>query len=180
MWRPVATLAPVLASTLALCLAGAPALAQDKGGAYGGAQIGSLSADTSGAAAIDGDDFIYGLHFGYDVDLGAAVVGGEIDFDFGDIELGGGAEEIDSVTRLKLRAGTNLGQTLVYGTAGLARADSTLGTDNGAFLGAGVGFDTGTGWVIGGEVLYHEFDDFENTGIDIEATTFTARASFRF
>lgn len=172
MWKPVATAAVVLAAT--------PAFAQDKGGAYGGLQIGNLSADTSGAASIDGDDFIYGLHLGYDIDLGTAIVGGEIDMDFGDIELGGGAEEIDSVTRLKLRAGTNFGQTLVYGTAGLARADASLGTDNGAFLGAGVGFDTGTGWVIGGEVLYHEFDDFENTGIDIEATTITARASFRF
>ncbi|MEM9474178.1 MAG: outer membrane beta-barrel protein [Pseudomonadota bacterium] len=172
MWKPVVLAAVAAAAT--------PAFAQDKGGPYAGLQLGYLSADTSGAASIDGDDFILGGHVGYDVDLGTAVVGGELDIDFGDIELGDGAESIDSVTRLKLRAGTNVGDTLIYGTAGLAWADASLGTDNGAFIGAGVGFDTGTGWIIGGELLYHEFDDFEDTGIDIEATTLTARASFRF
>ncbi|MEL6643717.1 MAG: outer membrane beta-barrel protein [Pseudomonadota bacterium] len=172
MWKPGLFVLALTAAT--------PAVAQEKGAVYGGLQLGQLSTDTSGAASIDGDDLIYGLHVGYDLDLGLAVVGGELDVDFGDIELGGGAETIDSVTRFKLRAGRNVGDALIYGTAGLARADASLGTDNGTFLGAGVGFDTGTGWVLGGELLIHDFDDFENTGIDIEATTFTARASFRF
>jgi hypothetical protein len=33
---------------------------------------------------------------------------------------------------------------------------------------------------VGAEALYHEFDSFNNSGTDIDATTVQARALFRF
>lgn len=33
---------------------------------------------------------------------------------------------------------------------------------------------------LGGEVLYHEFDNINNTPVDVDATTVQARATFRF
>jgi hypothetical protein len=33
---------------------------------------------------------------------------------------------------------------------------------------------------LGGEVLYHEFDNFSGTGADVDATTVQVRGTFRF
>jgi outer membrane immunogenic protein len=33
---------------------------------------------------------------------------------------------------------------------------------------------------LGGEVLYHEFDNFKDSGVDVDATTFQIRANYRF
>ena len=156
-----------------------PALSQDWDGPYGGLQLGYLWADTSGAATTDGDDVIAGAHLGYNFDIGSFVLGGEPDFDTADVDLDGAAT-IDGVARLKFRGGADLGVALAYGTFGFAEADTSLGDDDGWFIGAGYGLDIGGGWVFGGELLYHEFDDINGSGVDAEATTLSLRATFNF
>lgn len=146
-------------------------------GFYGGLQLGRLDVDGTGAA--DGDDLSYGVHAGYDYDFGRFVLGGEVDYDFADVDLGGAAT-VDSVARLKLRAGYDLGRTLVYATAGMARVDTTIGADNGEFAGLGVAYQFNERIIVGGEVLTHSFDDIGGSGVDADATSISIRSSFRF
>lgn len=147
-------------------------------GAYGGLQLGYGKAKATGG--LEGDSVIGGLTFGYDYDFGQFVVGAGLDYDITDIDLGG-ATTIENVARLKLRAGYDLGQSLVYVSAGGARADtSTLGNDTGWFAGAGYEYRLTESLSLGGEVLYHEFDDFNGSGVDGDATTVQVRALFRF
>ncbi len=170
----------ITASALIAALA-APAAAQNFDGAYVGAQLGYLEANTSGGATLDGDGLIGGLHAGYNANLGSFIIGGELDFDAADIDLGGGAATIDTVWRAKARAGGEISPgTLLYGTTGLAFINSSVGDDSGFFVGAGAAQEMAGGWILGGEVLYHDFDNIDGSGINAEATTFTVRASFAF
>ena len=149
----------------------------DWSGFYGGIQLGRLDVDGTGAA--DGDDTTFGLHAGYDYDFGQFTFGGEIDTDFGDVDLGGAAT-VDNVTRLKLRAGYDLGRTLIYATGGAARVDTSLGGETGEFLGLGVAYQITDQFVLGGELLEHRFDDIAGSGVDADATSLNVRGSFRF
>lgn len=150
-------------------------------GGYVGGQIGYGDAS---AGAVDGDGAIYGVRGGYDWDLGQWVVGVGLDWDKTDIDLGTAGDSLDSIARLKLRAGYDLGQTLVYATGGAARAKADLGgvsqSDNGWFAGLGAEYALAGGWTIGGEVLHNQFDDFANTGTDVDATTAALTVGFRF
>lgn len=146
-------------------------------GFYGGLQLGQLDVDGTGAA--DGDDISYGLHAGYDYDFGRFVLGGELEYDFADLDLAGAAT-VDSVLRLKVRGGYDLGRTLVYATAGMARVDTSLGSENGEFAGLGLAYQLTDQFVVGGEVLAHKFDDINGSGVDADATSINLRGSFRF
>ncbi len=146
-------------------------------GFYGGLNLGYGDVDGTGAA--DGDDTTYGIHAGYDYDFGRYVIGGELEYDKADIDLNGAANT-DSVTRLKLRGGYDLGRTLVYATGGVAQLDSSIGKDTGEFLGIGVAYQVTDRFVVGGELLEHRFDDIGGSGVDADATTFNLRGSFRF
>jgi opacity protein-like surface antigen len=101
-----------------------------------------------------------------------------------EIDLGAADDSLDDVARLKLMGGAELGRSLVYGTAGIARASASVGTatlsDNGWFIGAGLDYAVTDRLVVGGELLQHQFDDFDGSGVDIEATTLKAKVSFRF
>jgi outer membrane immunogenic protein len=168
---------------LALCVlmsvgAGAPALGNDWTGAYGGFQFGVLDGEASGAGGGSETAGIAGFHAGYGVELGGFVVGGEVDVDLGEISLGDVA--LDNVARLKLRAGSEVGRSFVYGTAGVARADTSLGVGTGGFAGIGAGWRLGARTTIGGEVLYQQFDDIDGSGVDVDGTTATARVTFSF
>lgn len=155
----------------------------DWSGAYGGAQLGYGDVDSNGAGA-DGYGWLGGVHAGYRWDLGGTVLGVEGDYDAADLELGGGTGSLDSIARLKLSAGADLGSTLVYGTAGGAWADGNLagveGSGDGYFYGLGVTRALNDSWSVGAEVLQHTFDDFDGSGTDLDATTLTARASYNF
>jgi hypothetical protein len=148
-------------------------------GGYIGGQLGY--ADIGGG--VDGHGEGAGLHAGYNWDFGGWVLGTEIDHDFANIDLGGD-DEIDGITRLKLRAGADLGRTLVYATAGAAHATATVGgadlSDDGWFGGVGMAYQMNDRWTLGGEILNHEFDDFDNTGVDVNGVSATVRASFNF
>lgn len=146
-------------------------------GAYGGLNLGYGDVDATGD--LDGDDVTYGVHFGYDYDFGDYVLGAEIEYDDADIDLGSGVNT-ESVTRLKMRAGYDLGRTLVYGTAGAAYLESSVGDQTGAFIGVGAAYQATDSITVGAELLGHRFIDIGDTDVDADATTFNLRASYRF
>ena len=90
-----------------------------------GAQLGYGDVSTN-AAGVGGDDALLGLRAYYDYDFGNFILGGGIQYDYADIDLGGGITA-DSVGRLGLRAGVDLGQNWLYGTAGFAQAQTSGG-----------------------------------------------------
>lgn len=153
------------------------AVGTDWTGFYGGLNLGYADVDGSGAA--DGDDTTYGLHLGYDYDFGNFVLGGEFEYDDASVDLNGAAET-DSVMRLKLRGGYDLGRTLLYATAGAAKLETSIGDDTGEFFGVGVAYQVTDRFTVGGELLEHRFDDIGGSGVDADATTFNLRASLRF
>tara|TARA_R110002072_G_scaffold302139_1_gene484128 strand:+ start:3219 stop:3818 length:600 start_codon:yes stop_codon:yes gene_type:complete len=180
-----AAMAGSLSDTVAEAPVYAPAPAPvntggDWTGFYTGLQLGYADAD-SATGALDGNDTSYGFHAGYDYDFGQFVLGGELDYDKTNISLGGGAASIDSVARAKIRGGYDLGRTLVYATAGAARADTSVGNETGPFFGLGVAYQITDRYLIGAEVLEHRFNDVGGVaGNDIDATTLNIRGTFRF
>lgn len=182
------TAAPVLAGSLdepvmteqPMVQAAPIVVTGDWTGGYVGGQLGYANVDVDGT---DGDGPFGGLHAGYQSDMGTWVVGGEVDYDFADIELDGGGT-IDNIARLKLRGGYDMGNTLFYATAGAAYAEADVGGSNFSDWGwlAGIGLDVKLSQAVsvGGELLYHQFDDFDDTGLDVDATTIAARVSYHF
>jgi outer membrane immunogenic protein len=155
----------------------------DWGGAYVGAQLGYADVDSNGAG-LDGDGAIGGVHGGYRYDFGQAVIGAELDYDLANVDLETDDSSLDNVARLKLMAGADLGRTLIYGTVGAAYAEATVAgdelSDDGYFAGIGANYAFSDRWTVGGELLTHKFDDFDDSGVDLDATTATLRASFNF
>lgn len=148
-------------------------------GFYGGAQLGYADVDTNVAGSDDG--VIGGLTAGYDYDFGTFVLGGGLDYDFADIGVANNAATLENVFRAKVRGGYKLGDGLLYATGGYAQADTdTLGSDDGYFIGAGYEHMITQNFSMGGELLYHEFDDYNSTAVDVEATTLQVRGTFRF
>jgi opacity protein-like surface antigen len=146
-------------------------------GAYGGLSFGNLSADADGG--LDDSEGVYGVYGGYDYDFGQFVIGGELDYQTGeDIQLGG--IEVDDILRAKVRGGYDLGRTLVYGTLGAAQLNTNIGDDTGLVGGLGVEYKVTEQFTVGGEYLAHRFDDFDDTGVDVDADTVSIRGSFRF
>ncbi|KPQ20777.1 MAG: Opacity protein [Rhodobacteraceae bacterium HLUCCA24] len=150
-------------------------------GFYGGAQLGYGDVSTSGAADLDGDGAIGGVTLGYDYDFGNYVLGGAFDYDFADIDVNG-ATTLESVARVKVRGGPKIGTNgLLYAAAGGAQAEAEgFDSDTGWFLGAGYEQMVTDRFSVGVEALYHEFDDFDDSGIDVQATTVQLRGTFRF
>ena len=188
------TTAPVLAGGLnepvmsppgaapIIIAAPAPVRSADWTGFYAGAQLGygQLKSD-----AIDEDpqDLLYGVHAGYLYDLGNIVVGAELDYDMTEIGFAAPAVDLDSVARFKLRAGYDAGAFQPYLTAGVAQASvsgALDGTTDGQFAGLGLDYQLSDSFRVGGEVLAHQFDNLVDSGVDVEATTLTLRASYNF
>ena len=161
----------------------APVATLDWTGMYAGVQLGHISVDSDGAG-LDGSDLVAGVHGGYRWDFGGFVAGAELDYDLTSLDLETEGDTLDSVARLKLQGGAEFGNSLIYATTGLARADATVGglemSDNGYFLGAGLDMAITDRWTLGGEILQHRFSDFDGSGIDLDATTIKARVALRF
>lgn len=153
-------------------------MGNDWTGGYAGLQLGYADVSTN-LAGVGGDDVIGGFTAGYDWDFGNFVLGAGLDADIADVAVSP-TLTLDRVYRLKVRGGYDLGNGLLYATAGGAGADvDGLGYDTGYFIGAGYEHMVTDTISLGGEVLYHEFDNFQDTA-DIEATTFQVRANYRF
>ena len=150
-------------------------------GGYGGV---ALSYGDVSVGATDGNGALAGIRAGYDWDFGKFVVGGGLDYDWSNVELDNGVDTIDNVARLRLRAGADMGPALLYATAGLARAEATVGgaslSDNGYFGGIGADYKIRDNLTIGGEILMHRFDNFANSGADVDATTAGINVGLRF
>lgn len=152
-------------------------------GGYVGAQLGFGDSSSAGSA-LDGSGAIGGLHAGYRFDYGQFVLGAETSYDKANIDLGAGADSIDSVGRVGLTAGYDMGPALVYASGGLARASATVGgaglSDNGYYLGLGADYALTSQWTVGADIKAHHFNDFAGSGATIDATTAQARISYRF
>jgi outer membrane immunogenic protein len=156
----------------------------DWGGAYVGAQLGYGDVDSNGAG-LDGTGAIGGVHAGYLFDYGKFVAGVELNYDVTNIDLGTAPDDtLDSVARLKLIGGADLGRTLLYGTVGAAHAEATVGgadlNGNGYFAGVGAQYALSDQWSVGGEYLFHKFKDFDTTTVDLDVQTLQAKVSFSF
>jgi opacity protein-like surface antigen len=182
------TAAPALAGGTAqpdpapVTVAPAPAApAADWTGPSVGAQLGYGDVSTSGPA-LSGDDVLLGLRAYYDYDFGDFVLGGGLQYDATDLDIGG-ATTLESVTRIGGRAGADLGRSMLYGTAGWAQARTSatgIGDSDGWFAGVGYEMFVTDAVTVGTEVLYHEFDDFDLAGLEAEATTAAISVNFRF
>ena len=188
---------PVVAAPLVT-----PAPDLDWSGFYAGGQLGWAWARGEGTNTFEGvdldaDGVIGGVTTGYRHDLGNWVLGGELQYDwadteFSDVEIGDTPIDLDDegglndIWRVKGIAGYDLGRTLVYGSAGLAGASVEIGDDGydstGWLVGAGVDYMLTDRFTVGGEVMYHDFDEFGDDGenFDLDATTLQAKATFRF
>jgi len=163
----------------------APVVAAAPNGDWSGPWIGGqIGYGDASAGALDGDGAIYGVRAGYDWDFGQWVLGAGLDWDKTDIDLGTAGDNLDSIARLGVRAGYDLGRTLVYVRGGVARAEADIGgvghDDTGWFAGVGAEYAINDRWSVGGEVLQNQFDDFDNTGTDLDATTAAVTVGFRF
>ncbi len=166
-----------------------PVPKSDWGGPYIGAQIGRADMELDDTDdPIQTEGATYGVHAGYLFDLGAVVLGAEIDYD-----LTGISEEstdpdadleIDHIARAKVRLGYDAGNLLPYVTGGIAQLRLTSfgeeQTDNGTFFGGGLEYRLQPNMRVGAEVLQHQFKEFDDSIIDIDATTVSVRASFQF
>lgn len=154
----------------------------DWGGFYTGVHLGYGEPDAS--AGNDGSGETYGLQAGYRWDLGNTVLGVEGEWSKSGAELTLPGDELDSVARLKLQAGYDLGKTLVYATAGASHAKATIGgadlSDNGWFVGAGVDYALTEQWTVGGEIIADKFDNFDGSGVDLDNTSAALRVNFKF
>ncbi|URF46998.1 outer membrane protein [Dinoroseobacter shibae] len=181
---------PEPAPVAPVMVAPVPAPAPFWAGGYIGAQLGYAYGDFDIDAAIDGDDnddgFIGGLTAGYLFDVGSGwYVGPEVQYDWADLEItedGGDTASFDEIARLKLIVGREIGNGLLYGTAGIAYGsldsagdvfDGIDGSDTNWLLGLGYDYRVGDNWTVGGEYMYHSFDD-------VDLNTLHIKAAYRF
>ncbi len=148
-----------------------------------GVQLGYADVSASdGVTDFDGDGALLGLRGYYDYDFGNFIVGGGLQYDGTNIELGGA--DVDSITRVGLRGGVDLGESWVYGTGGWANVQLSGGgaedDSDGWFAGVGYERFITDNMTVGAEVLYHEFDEFDAAGVEADATSAAVSVNFRF
>ncbi len=133
-----------------------------------------------GSSNATGDDELYGAFVGYDANLGAGVIGGELVFRDSDLTASNGTVLNDTI-QLKARYGQEIGGGLLYGTIGLARASaSTGGTDNGYLVGVGYEYGLTEQVFLGGELQYSEFQNVGATNADVGSTSIAVRLGYKF
>lgn len=118
---------------------------EDWTGFYAGAQLGG----SGGAISIDGisEDisvdagWSYGLHAGYNANLANnMVVGAELSYDRAQNSLEGVVDVDVDTTRLKFKAGSSGGETLLYGVLGVVNGAANYGALDEAENGVTFGF----------------------------------------
>jgi len=152
-----------------------PVSSGDWSGFLLGASIGRHEARTSSMTGRD--NAVPGLHLGYDLDFGQLVLGGEVEVERAQMQVG--SVEIQDMQRIKLRAGYDFGQVLGYMTVGGVRAESGQNQDIGAVVGVGLSYSLNQNLQLGGELLYQDIDGL-NPGGFMRSNSLSLRASFRF
>ncbi len=170
---------------------------QDWTGAYIGVQIEGFDRFDSFQFdnAVDGYEGTFsGLFAGYRFDLGDIVIGAEVDYVTGSLDrtfvapgviiIGPGDIDVE-ITRIGGEIGYDLGDILIYGTAGTAQLQLTNFAasfeGSGMFYGFGVDYRVSDRVMVGAEVLQNTFDDFEVApGLEYEVTTFGLNVAFTF
>ncbi len=156
----------------------APLPVIDWSGPYAGLQAGWADAD----AEDDDDDWFIGAHAGYDHDFGGFILGGELAYDW--LDMDAGDTELDHLVRATLKGGYAFTeQTMAYVKGGAAWLD---GEDSGNSSESEFGWVAGAGvehrfteTVSGGvEYLWHDVNNFGDD--DVELQTLAARLTFRF
>ena len=146
-----------------------------------GLQLGYGDVSTTGPV-LEGDDVLFGLRAYYDYDFGDFILGGGLQYDTTDLDIGG-VTTLDAVTRVGVRGGFDLTDDWVYGTAGWARAETSgggVGDSDGWFAGLGYEMLVTDTISVGAELLYHTFDSFDLVGLEADATTAAVSVNFRF
>ena len=84
------------------------------------------------------------------------------------------------ITRLKLKAGYDMGPALAYATVGIADMYiSGFQYETGTVLGLGVAWQAAPNFITGLELLRHQFDS-QRGATTIEAKTVNLRVSYKF
>ncbi|SPJ25003.1 outer membrane protein [Palleronia abyssalis] len=189
-------------------------------GPYAGISLGfgDVDAEVFEPLDLDAGGALGGVFAGYQYDFGSFVLGAELDgnianldvdlddlsdlaSDLGEDDLADAIDDVDigvdSLHRVKFRAGFDAGRALVYGVAGAAYANLNVDADFadvdedfddwGYVLGAGTEVRMTDSVTLGAEVLYHKFDDLidgddlgTDDGLEAEIVTFQARVAYRF
>ncbi|MEN0088022.1 MAG: outer membrane beta-barrel protein [Pseudomonadota bacterium] len=151
-----------------------------QGGYIGASAGGAIFNPTPGFETELG--FVGGAFAGYNIQNGDVVFAPEIDIDYS--ATSSGALDLNYVTRLKGKLGYAFDRTLVSVIAGGAYAGADAGAGNlndfGWLAGASVDYAITDNVFAGAEYLYHSFDDFDSTGIDVDVQTIKARVGFKF
>ena len=160
-----------VACTAAVAVLPQLAAAQDMSGVYGGLMYGR----EIGNDAPKSQDNAFGGFAGYNFDMGGAVVGAE--FSYNAVQ----DADLERAMHLKGRAGMPIGDGLLYGTVGFARADVEAGgTAKGAVYGIGYDYNISENFIVGAEYLRSQYRDVGAADEDIKSNTVTLRAGFRF
>ncbi|PRY95340.1 outer membrane protein with beta-barrel domain [Hasllibacter halocynthiae] len=132
-----------------------------------------------------------GLRAGYDLRFENVVVGAMAAYDRSATDFGG-AGELEAIARAGLRLGLARDRNLFYLAGGWARAytegsdgdepadDTPFGDSDGYFAGLGYERLMENGFSVGGEILYHEFDEFRATDVEVDVVTAQITVAYRF
>jgi opacity protein-like surface antigen len=170
---PVVDAAPITVSPVVMD-------ASDWTGFYAGLQYGQGTA----TASFEGDDAdtdfdAYGVHGGYNRDFGKYVLGGELDYNRLDLDDDAGEADL---TRLRARAGYDMGRFLPYVTLGAAHisTDEDYGdlSETTVTYGIGADFKVTEKFTVGAEYTKQDFDDIDDLNLDTDMVQ--VRASYRF
>ncbi|MCA0996808.1 outer membrane protein [Alloyangia pacifica] len=159
-------------------------MTRDWTGGSVGIQLGYGAFDTSDADDDYEETGAYGLKAYYDYDMGSWVVGGGVQYDWIGAEFGQ-AGELTGILRIGARAGYDAGNTMIYGTGGYARASHDggsldVGDSDGYFIGFGSETFVSDTWTIGAELVYSEFDDFDESDLSLDTTQLNISLNYRY
>ena len=140
---------------------------------YAGSRVSTPNGD------FDDNGVLYGLGAAYDFDFGSVVAGVGMSADVLNVAPAG--IDVDGVARVGGRLGADLGDSLIYVTGGYAKLFTDgAGDDDGYYAGIGSETRLGGNLTLGAEILYHEFEDFNGTGADVDAVTSNLSLNLRF
>ncbi len=174
---------PVVDETPVVVTQPAPVVAGGWTGFYAGLQYGQGNAELfDGTASVDSDFDAYGLHVGYNHNFGQFVLGGELDYNRIKLDE---TDDKGDLTRLRARAGYDMGRFMPYVTLGAARVSADVGgldiKETGMTYGLGGDFKVTDKITVGAEYTRQKWDDVADvSGADLDADLFQVRASWRF